>query len=259
MILTVHDPLPHSSNITRSNTFLRKLAFKNINNFIILNSTQKEEFIQTYGLQKKNIYESRLSIYTYLSDISPIEPNAKGYVLFFGQISSYKGLDILCEAMRKVKLKMPDAKLIVAGRGNLYFDINQYVQDKTIEFRNYYIQDDELAGLIKNAAFTVCPYRDATQSGVIMSSFSLGTPVVVSDVGALPEMVGNGKYGSIVPAGKIEVLAETIEYLLMNPQSLNNYRDNIKRDYNEGDYSWNKIAFDIIQNYKDCLTIKDYL
>lgn len=51
---------------------------------------------------------------------------------------------------------------------------------------------------MKKTQFMVCPYTDATQSGVIMSSFTFGTPVIATKVGGLPEMLGNGKYGMLV-------------------------------------------------------------
>lgn len=254
MVLTMHDPLPHSSNVNAMSNFYRNVALKLVNNFILLNHTQREEYISTYQLQKKHIYESRLGKYYHLSDLAVKDSGLRDYVLFFGQISSYKGLDILCEAMRKVKMKMPEAKLIVAGRGDIYFDINQYVEDGTIDFRNYYIPDEELAGLIKHASFTVCPYIDATQSGVIMSSYSLGTPVVVSDVGGLPEMVGNGAYGPIVSAGDTEDLCEVIMDLLKTPEKLKEYRERIQLEYSEGEHSWENIARGMVEIYQDCIT-----
>ncbi len=253
MVLTVHDPLPHSSNVNATSDFYRKVAMKMVSNFILLNHTQREDFIRSYRLQDRNIYESRLGKYYHLSDIETKKTDMRDYVLFFGQISSYKGLDVLCEAMRRVRKVLPESKLIVAGRGDIYFDIDQYEKDGTIDFLNYYIPDDELAGLIKNALFTVCPYIDATQSGVIMSSYSLNTPVVVSDAGGLPEMVGNGAYGPIVEAGNADALADTILTLLKSPEKLNVYRGRIMKEYSEGEHSWENIARGMAEIYKNCI------
>ena len=251
MILTVHDPLPHSSNITKGSQFYRNIAMRLINRFILLNQTQREDFIKAYHLEEKKIYNSRLGVYYHLSDISVVCPKETNYILFFGQISSYKGLDILCEAMRKVRKHNQSHKLIVAGKGDIYFNINQFVEDGTIEFLNYYIPDEELAGLIKYANFAVCPYIDATQSGVIMSSYSMSTPVIVTDVGGLPEMVDYGKYGPIVPAGNVDSLASTILTLLENNEMVEEYRKRINEDYKTGKYSWESIAAGIIDIYKD--------
>lgn len=251
MVLTVHDPLPHSNNVTTYHETLRKISFKLIKNYIILNKNQKEDFISYYHLKGKRIFDSRLGVYTYFADEVVTKPSESNYILFFGQINSYKGLDVLCEAMRKVKQKIPSLNLIVAGKGTLYFDIDSYVKDGTIVFKNYYIPSEELAGLIKNALFAVCPYRDATQSGVIMSAYSLCTPVVVTDVGGLPEMVGNGKYGPVVPANDVEALAEIIIELVDNPNLVLNYREKIKEDYFDGEKSWEIIAKDMFNIYEE--------
>lgn len=253
MILTVHDPLPHSSNKTWYHEILRKISFKLLTNFILLNNNQKEEFKSYYHLVKKNIFNSRLGVYSYLSDEKTIKPEESNYILFFGQINSYKGLDVLCESMRIVKKKIPSLQLVVAGRGNLYFDIDSYINDGTILFKNYYIPSEELAGLIKHAIFVVCPYRDATQSGVIMSSYSFCTPVVVTNVGGLPEMVGNGLYGPIVPAENSEALSKTIIEMIERPNIVDNFRARICEDYFEGDKSWKNIASNMFSIYKEII------
>jgi glycosyltransferase involved in cell wall biosynthesis len=254
MILTVHDPLPHSSNETTYHESLRKIAFRLLNNFIVLNKNQKEQFKSYYHLENKRIFDSRLGVYSYFADENVIKPDETNYILFFGQINSYKGLDILCEAMRLVKKRSSNLQLVVAGKGTLYFDIDSYVKDGTILFKNYYIPSDELAGLIKNALFAVCPYRDATQSGVIMSAYSFCTPVIVTDVGGLPEMVGNGLYGPIVPANDIESLAAAILNLVDNPDILNDYREKINADYFIGSKSWEKIGEDMFNIYEEIVS-----
>ena len=254
MILTVHDPLPHSSNKTWYHETLRKISFKLLSNFILLNKNQKEEFKSHYHLgRKKNIFDSRLGVYSYLSDEKIIIPKESNYILFFGQINSYKGLDVLCESMRIVKKKIPYLQLVVAGKGNLYFDIDSYVDDGTILFKNYYIPSAELAGLIKHARFVVCPYRDATQSGVIMSAYSFCTPVIVTNVGGLPEMVGNGLYGPIVPADNSEALSKTIIDMIETPSIIDNFRTRICEDYFEGNKSWEKIASSMFNVYKEII------
>lgn len=68
----------------------------------------------------------------------------------------------------------------------------------------------QLAGLLNDALFAVCPYKDATQSGVIQTAFSMDCPVIGTDVGALPEAIDNGVTGLIVPPCNSEALAHAI-------------------------------------------------
>ena len=250
MLLTVHDPLSHSSNNDIRNKTHRGLAFKLISHFLLLNKSQSELFIKKYHLEKKHVYNSQLSIYTHLLSTVPVYPNNQGYILFFGSISSYKGVDILCEAMKDVHEHHPEAKLIIAGKGKIYFDITPYSDTGFVEIHNRYISDEELAGFIRNAAFVVCPYIDATQSGVIMSSFALNTPVIATNVGGLPEMVINGRHGIIVPPKDSKALSNAINILLSDSGLLDQMRRNINEDYSCGNRSWGSIADGISHIYQ---------
>lgn len=251
IVITMHDPLPHSSEDTGLNRLHRDVCFRLLNDFILLNETQKEEFIKTYHMGAKRVALSHLSAYTNLQNIKPQKPNVSNYVLFFGGISSHKGIEYLCEAMDKVCKKHSDVKLVVAGKGKIYFDLNQYAiySNGHLVLLNRYLDDTELVGLIRSSLFVVCPYVDATQSGVIMSAFALNKPVIATNVGALPSMVKNGQYGTIVPPRDVTSLATAINTLIEDPQEIEAMTENIKHDYSKGKYSWNAIAQSITDIY----------
>lgn len=257
-IITVHDPLPHSSEDTWINRFHRYVCFRLLDSFILLNEIQKELFIKTYSMQRKRVSLSRLSVYTNLRNVKPKNTDLSNYVLFFGGISSHKGVEYLCGAMDEVCKKHPNVKLVVAGKGNIYFSIDKYAiyNNGNLVLLNRYIEDCELVGLIRNALFVVCPYIDATQSGVVMSAFALNKPVVATNVGALPTMVKDGQYGMIVPSKDAQALALAINTLIEYPQKVEAMMTNIERDYSDGEYSWNVIAQGMIGIYKEELLLK---
>lgn len=258
IILTVHDPLPHSSDISLVNHLYRKLAFSLIHNLLILNKAQKEEFIRQYHLEKKNIFESRLGCYTYLQmyDKTYSDNTNNRYILFYGRITSYKGLDYLFPAMKEVHKIVPNVKLIVAGKGNFHFDLSEYQDKEYIEIKNRFIEDKELAFLIQNSLFVVCPYVDATQSGVIMSAFAFCKPVIATNVGGLPEMVLHNKFGLIIPSRSVEKLKDAMIELLENEKLLADFRDNISREYFVGEYSWEDISKGLLSCYRQVLLIE---
>lgn len=261
IVLTVHDPIPHSTEKCNAPLVLkaRKWGFCLLNHFIILNAAQKEECVALNHLEKKHIYDSRLGRYDYLRMYERQHTNgAKGdYFLFFGQIASNKGIDYLLEAMKMVHEQYPQMRLIVAGKGKYPFDISEYQQLDYIEFRNRFIPDAELAELIQGAYCAVCPYKDATQSGVVMSAFAFNKPIIATNVGGLPEQVEHDKYGLIVPPCDVEALAKAMIHLLSHPEKLQEYADNIERDYSECPKSWKEIAKGLLTIYqeivgKDC-------
>ena len=253
MILTVHDPIPHSGLNTFIVRLRRKFAFKLIPNFILLNKIQLKEFQDYYHISQERIFCVRLSCYTYLKTVTPSTtdiPPANSYILFAGKISAYKGIDYLLSAMKEVHEIFPECRLIVAGGGRFHFDISQYQSLDYIEFRNRFIPESELVALIKNCAFMVCPYTDATQSGVVMSAFAFDKPVIATNVGALPEMVSHQHYGLVVKEKDAESLKEGIAMLWEQAETTAGFSAEIHRDYNFGELSWRKTAEDIISFFK---------
>ncbi len=247
LILSVHDPLEHSSTSSKAMRIYRRLAFNCARMFIIFNHSQRDVFIKKYHLDDSQVINSKLSTYTFLLNIGDdldirSKICSKQYILFFGTITRYKGLDILLEAMKIVHRIQPHLELVVAGGGNIYFPIEEYLRLDYITILNRYIQNSELATLIKNCSFVVCPYRDATQSGVIMSSFALGKPVIATNVGGLSEMVLDGYNGTIIPANDVDALSDAIINLYINKKKIHEMSANILNDYTNGENSWQYIV-----------------
>lgn len=262
IILTVHDPFPHTGLDTRIVRLRRKVAFRCVPHFIILNKAQREKFLSFYHLPSSAVIDSRLSCYTYLNiveqDMTTV-PEQK-YILFAGKISKYKGVEYLLEAMKKVHDTFPDIKLVVAGGGKYHFDISEYAALPYIDIRNRFIPDEELVALMNKTQFMVCPYTDATQSGVIMSSFTFGTPVIATRVGGLPEMLGNGKYGMLVKEKDTDALYQGICRLLSDEEQLADYRKEIAKDYTSDGYlSWKTIAEELRESYLQMASRKQTL
>lgn len=98
--------------------------------------------------------------------------------------------------------------------------------------------------------FVVCPYTDATQSGVVMSAFAYNKPVLVTDVGGLPEMAGNGRFGRIVKNNDVGALADAIVQMTGSPEELECCACNIASAYGSGRLSWQSIAKELNSEYK---------
>ena len=157
--------------------------------------------------------------------------------------------------MKVVHKKIPDVKLLIAGKGNLYFDFTEYRNLDYITLYNDYVPIKQLANFLCNAEFCVCPYVDATQSGVLMTAFSARLPAIVTNVGALPAMVGNNEYGMVVSSKNVNELAEGICSLLSDSRMLEMYKSNISTKwFNEN--SWEIIADKYILEYQKL--IRDY-
>ena len=251
LVVTVHDPVPHENEEKRKLLIMRRLVLRNVKNIVLLNKEQTNGFLTHYSLngRRKNISYSRLGNYEVLRMFGKDEPQEYRNILFYGRISQYKGVDYLLEAFSKIKEQFRDVKLIIAGKGDFHFDISPYQNDKQIEFRNRFITLDELGTLIRNCEFVVCPYVSATQSGVVASSLALNKPLIVTNVGGLPEMIENGKSGMVVPAKESASLAEAMSFLLSNTDALHGMISYIQESSHCGRSTWSKIADDYLKVY----------
>lgn len=251
MVLTVHDPFPHTGEVTARKMFNYKVAMRTVGKFVLLNHKQKDKFCKTYQVSSDRILVNRLGVYDNICTfVSPQVRTPSHNVLFFGRISPYKGIEYLCQAMGKVRKRVPDATLTIAGGGTMYFDIAPYRKQEWVTVVNRYVGMEELAGLLQRCALSVCPYTDATQSGVIMTSYSLCKPVVATNVGGLGEMVEEGKTGLLVPPRDADALADAITALLRDDARREAMAANIRDDYFVGDKSWKVIAEKYVAFYK---------
>lgn len=144
------------------------------------------------------------------------------YLLFFGLIRPYKGLDLLLEAWRSPQLRrFSDVKLLIAGE--LYEPYEKYRpllealenKDRVI-FHEGFVPDEKVRYYFSAADAVVQPYRTATQSGVTQIAYHFEKPMVVTNVGGLPEMVPDGEVGFICEANPA-ALAHALEKLLTHP------------------------------------------
>ena len=251
--LTVHDPFVHSGEGDKTEHRARNIAFHLCRKLILLNDKQKDMFIKHYQLQKKRVYVNSLGIYDSMRVVesnTEKQPYSK-YILLFGRISPYKGIDVLCEAMRLVHEKLPDIHCVIAGGGKMYFDYSPYENLPYIHLLNHFIDTPELGELIKGSLFTVCPYKDATQSGVVYSSLAYNKPIIASNVGALGDAVIDGKTGILVKPNDTKELAEAIVKLAGQEDLLSKMSAEISEVFVDGKQSWNVIANKYIAIYKD--------
>ncbi|GAA0879722.1 hypothetical protein GCM10009119_26910 [Algoriphagus jejuensis] len=250
-VLTVHDPVPHSGEASKKDNAIRKFNYRHISNIILLNNSQTDLFIGNSGKKPSNIFFSRLGSYTYLRKFGSqkkkaINPNQ---ILFFGRISPYKGIEELCKAFRVVIDEFPESKLVIAGSGDFDFNVSEFKKFSNYTFLNRYIPNDELVTLIQESKFVVCPYKDATQSGVIMTSFALDTPVVATNVGGLKEMIVHNQTGLLIEPNSISALADSIIWMFKNPEVNIEMGNNIKRFNLNGSLSWESIVKDLVSIY----------
>ena len=253
-ISIIHDPFPHSGEDKLRSGISRKFLIGCGKRYILFNSNQREDFERHYNINDDIVYSSFLSQYEFINLFKSVKPFRQGKdslstlkVLFFGRIEPYKGIKYLYEAAKKYLDSHYDLHLVIAGKGDLDFTFDEKYQ-KDITIINKFIDTDELRAMIDWCDIVVCPYTDATQSGVIMSSYALCKPVLATRVGGLPEMLKDGELGMIIPPKSSDAIYESFVKINTNRQMLTEYSKNIEREYfNNGPKSWEKAVKPIIE------------
>jgi len=141
----------------------------------------------------------------------------KSYVLFFGFIRHYKGLDLLMEAFSDPRLRQFPVKLIVAGE--FYENPQPYLEliiklklEGLVELRTGFIPDSEVRNYFSLADIVAQPYRTATQSGVSQIAYHFEIPMLVTNVGGLAETIPDGKVGYVVKVEPAEIADALVDF-----------------------------------------------
>lgn len=184
---------------------------------------------------------------------------ATEYVLFFGLVRAYKGLDMLLEAWAEMKRRgtTRGRKLIVAGE--FYDGVEKYraqiaALDLTgdVILHDRFVYDDEIPAFFSLAGLLVLPYRSATQSGVTQIAFHFDVPMVVTGVGGLAEIVRDGVTGYVCDPTPQSIAAAIEKFYAPGnaDRLLANFPAEKKR------FGWDAAADALEQLYT--MTIKDF-
>ena len=182
-------------------------------------------------------------------------PATERIVLFFGFIRKYKGLDILLKAMQLVKLKneanhLPPVKLMIAGE---FYDEAETYQNLITElglteyiysFTNF-IPSDKVQYYLNACDFVIQPYRNATQSGVTPLAYHFEKPMLVTNVGALPDMILADNSGLLAEPNP-ESIAAGIEELYLQGEDY--YLDQLRKGKKK--YQWDQLVYSIVDHVK---------
>jgi glycosyltransferase involved in cell wall biosynthesis len=176
-------------------------------------------------------------------------------VLLFGRLSAYKGLSILYEALPIVAQRVPGIQVDVAGELVPGFQLPSppvLNNGAGLRVSPHYMDNSRLAALVQQASVVVCPYIDATQSGVVLTSYALGRPVIASAVGGLPEYIRHGQTGLLVPPGDPAALAAAIERVLLEDGLLARLRSGVA-GLRGGDLDWATIGESVTRIYEEVI------
>jgi len=217
--------IPHEKRL--GDRQLTQYFVNSVDGFIVMSKSVKEEMKQFTAV--KPVEYIPHPIYDNYGDLVSKEvakkhlrlENKVEYALFFGFIRDYKGLDLLLKALADQRLRNRNLKLIVAGEyyGNQAFYENLIKSqkiDNQVIMRTNYIPNEEVKYFFGAADLVVQPYKTATQSGISQLAYHFEKPMVVTNVGGLPEIVEDGKAGYVVDVSEKAIADAMVDFFEKN-------------------------------------------
>lgn len=260
IVLTVHNPLVRPSLLAKLDDMISFVALS--------------DAVIVHGIQNVKMLSTRLTIQTFeahsvqhgplFEDVSEVEqatarrvldlPMDRKLVMFFGIIKPYKGIYDLIDALSQLLAAESSIDLVIAGSPQEDFSVyREYIARLGLEAHVHcfirYIESDEVPYFFAAADVVCLPYRQASQSGVLLSAYRFGCPVVVTSVGALPESVEHGENGYLVPPEDPAALAKALEDILSDDARLKRFGEASRR-LAKTRFGWDKAAADTIEIYQ---------
>ncbi len=247
IIAITDNVLPHEKRI--GDHLLIRYFLSACSGFVAMSRSVMEE-INFFEPKKPKAYSPHPLYDHYGEKISKIEARKRlnlaeneKYVLFFGLIRQYKGLDLLIEALGHEKVRKQNIKLIVAGEP--YENWEKYAQqiadlglENSLIAHLQFIHADQIANYFCAADLVAQPYKTASQSGVSQVAYHFEVPILVTNVGGLSEIVPHGKVGYAV-APKAEAIADSILDFFENNRTVE-FETNLKEEKKR--FEWSKMV-----------------
>ncbi len=239
----IHDPIPHRGTKNAKIIFLsQKLQVILSNKIIVYGKKLKNIIVKEYNISDDKIFIIKHGAYRENRNFIEISKNKK-YISLLGRIDKYKGIDIFLKSIQGLDKKIDkNIKFVIGGKGDLgpYNEVIKELKDRLI-IKNYLIPNEEFDDILLNSYCLVLPYKDGTQTGNIQVAYYNASPVIVSNVGSLPDLVEINKTGYLVQPNNDNDLSEKIIQLLHN--------DYLQMGKNSFEYYKNKLKWEeIIQN-----------
>ena len=249
--------IPHEKRI--GDHILTKYFLKSCDAFVTLSKSVLNDLSQFVDTDLKifiphpiyNIFGDKIAKKNALSNLG-LADNKK-YLLFFGFIRKYKGLDLLIKALSDSRLRKLDVKLIIAGE--FYDDQKDYLTlINKLDLRNQiiinssFIPTEKVKDFFCASDLVAQTYRTATQSGVTQIAYHFERPMLVTDVGGLSEIVSNQKVG-YVTAKDPKAIADAINDFYINKKENEFVKNTIEEKKR---FSWDNFVNEI-ENLKEIL------
>jgi glycosyltransferase involved in cell wall biosynthesis len=245
VVVVIHDLLPFQVagyNPSFKNAFVRRcieLCIARAAALIVPFAVTRDALVKEHGADPRKIHVVNYGVDHAAYQLRPSVARNERRVLYVGELNNAKGVDVLLDAFARVQASVPDAELVIGGKGRDAEALKAQASSlglRHVDFRGF-VPEAELADLYASAAAMVFPSR----YGFGLSSLeamACGTPVVVAKTLDAPEFIRDA--GLLVSPGDASELARGIERILITPTLAQELQH--KGTARAAEYSWRRTA-----------------
>lgn len=173
-------------------------------------------------------------------------------IVFAGRLEWEKGIHTLLDAMDLLVAEVPDARLVIAGKGGKSTDLQAHAARlgaaDSITFTGW-LPEAELHGLVAAADVAVVPSLYEPFGLVALEAAALGTPVIVARTGGLAEIADGGRVAATFAPGDADALAGVLRAALADPVAMSQMAATALAELNTT-YNWERIARATVRAYE---------
>jgi glycosyltransferase involved in cell wall biosynthesis len=249
-VIAIHDVVQHHKMKDKMvRTFYYTFLMKTYLNFHIFSENQLRIFKEKF--KEKNSFYTPLYLKNFGAGVDSKLPQNKDSTvfLFFGIIRPNKGLDILIEAVNYLSEEYKNFHVVVAGKcdnWDEYQGMIRYPEQFTLHIGN--VEKEKVPEFFTNAHFLVLPYRDVTQSGVLLTAYNYNVPVIATKLEWFEEYVEHTVNGYLFENNNARDLAKQMAAAIKQDQSnynqmVGNLKNFIAQEINIKDIAQEYIKF----------------
>lgn len=264
VITTIHDLLPFDRKVY--DYYFHKKIYSHSDKVISQAKMNIDELVEKYNVERNKIVYIPHGHYMEYAETATKEeslehlslPKSRPIVLFFGQIKKVKGVDVLIEAIGKVKKKYPNIFCVIAGKVwkddfSIYENmIDELNLSDCIRTDIKFIPDNDIKYYFNAADIVALPYRQIYQSGVVLLGAAYEKPIVATTEGEFLNVIKNGETGLLVESGNSTEFANALIKLLDDRVLATKLGQACKEDLSRR-LNWTNIAMNVAREYESVL------
>jgi glycosyltransferase involved in cell wall biosynthesis len=256
IFISLHEVTPHYASQDVNFGLIEYLLENDLN--VIVHSKASYEKLVQHGVTNPEFINiipfGVFETYALFTGQAPGIHIADKYILYYGSILPYKGLDVLYGAVQELGTRLGDFKIVVAGHGEDPC-LEKMLHDKRFIVINRYLTNNEIVLLNQAAHFIVCPYKSASQSGIVSTSYFFSKPIVASNVGGFKEYIVHEENGLLVEPDDVIALADSFNRLISDDIFYNRLCSGASMFSKSPKYAWDAIAKEYLDIFQGSIPV----